>query len=441
MSNKISILHITPHLGGGMGRVLLNYLIKVKDDDRFTHQVSCLDYANDNAVSVAKDIGLTLTDKMDSNREQLLSMISGVDIVLFHWINHPLLYDFMVREELPPCRVIIWSHISGFHPPYVFTKKILRYPDLFVFTSPISYETEDVQNLSDEMKGKLRVVWSTGGVEHVKNVIPEVHIGFNVGYIGTVDYCKMRPDFLNICSQIDIPDVRFIICGGAKEKEIQQEAKYLGISSKFRFTGLVSDITKYLSVFDVFGYPLASYHYGTCDQVLAESMACGVVPVVFSNRMEKQMVQDGVTGLVVDNKEEYCNAIKRLYNDKKLKEFLSQNAKKYACEEFTLDKIEHEWSKVFREIMQSPKIARKWENNQSIVSSKDVFLESLGDYGEEFISYCNAANDRERAISSMKIKELAISPVWQARTKGTVHHYSSFFPKDEYLATWSGLMK
>ena len=45
--NKIKILHITPHLGGGVGRVLLNYLSKVKDDNCFIHQVACLDYAID----------------------------------------------------------------------------------------------------------------------------------------------------------------------------------------------------------------------------------------------------------------------------------------------------------------------------------------------------------------------------------------------------------
>ncbi|MBW2575283.1 MAG: glycosyltransferase [Deltaproteobacteria bacterium] len=440
---KTKILHVTPHLGGGVGRVLLNYFTKVNDDQSFVHEVTCLDYANKHALDVARNIGILLTDRMACNGQQLLAMIAGADIVLIHWWNHPLLYDFLVRAELPSCRVVMWSHISGFHPPYVFTGKIFRYPDVFVFTTPVSYEAREVQGLSDEQKKSLRVVWSTGGVEHVKDVKPNAHTGFNVGYIGTVDYCKMHPDFLNMCSQVDIPDVNFIVCGGPKEKAIQQEAERIGIDGKFTFTGPVSDITQYLSAFDVLGYPLAPYHYGTCDQALAESMACGVVPVVFSNRMENHMVKDGVTGIVVNNKEEYGNAIKKLFGDKELKMHLSENAKEYARKTFSLEIINQEWKKVFEEILVLPKTSRKWEigKPKADISAKDVFLESLGGYNQEFISYCDAVSTDEKETHSKKIKELAESPIWQARTRGSAHHYHVFFPEDEHLAVWSKLMR
>jgi len=414
----MQILHITPHLGGGVGRVLLNYLSKIKDDHRFFHQIACLDYANAIALAEAIKIGLTLSDKMAGLRRQLLKMIAAADIVLIHWWNHPLLYDFLVRSKLPPCRVVMWSHISGFHPPYIFTEKILHYPDLFVFTTPASFEAKEV---TEDLKHKFRVIWSTSGAEQAKNIKPIAHAGFNVGYIGTVDYCKMHPDFLDICSQVDIPDAHFIVCGGPKEKEIQLEAERIGVAGKFDFTGQVVDITKYLSVFDVFGYPLAPYHYGTCDQALAESMACGIVPVVFSNKMENQMVKDGVTGMIVNNKEEYGNAIKKLYTDRGLKTTLSNNAKAYARRVFTLEVLKKEWEAVFEEMMRFPKIERKWE-----ITAKDVFLESLGAYSQEFLN---------------TMKELSGSPAWQARTRGTVHHYHDFFPEDKQLALWSKLME
>ena len=443
LMNKSIVLHITPHLGGGVGRVLLNYFTKVKNDQSFIHKVACLDYANEHALDVAKNIGLMLTDRMSDKKQQLLAMIAEADIVLIHWWNHPLLYDFLVRVELPPCRVVMWSHISGFHPPYVFSEKVFHYSDLFVFTTPVSYETREVQKLTDAMKEKLRVVWSTGGVEHVKKVKREAHIYFNVGYIGTVDYCKMHPDFIDMCLHIDIPDVHFIVCGGPKEKELQQVIEHLGADKKFTITGLVRDITQYLSVFDVFGYPLAPYHYGTCDQALAESMACGIVPVVFSNRMESHMVRDCVTGIVVDNKEEYCNAIRNLYINTELRTHLSENAKAYANKTFSLEVLKQEWDKVFEEMLIFPKTAKKWEIDKSgtDISAKDVFLESLGEYGQEFIMYCNAVSDRDKEMSIITIKELAKSPVWQAQTRGTPHHYHEFFQNDEHLAAWSSLMK
>ena len=440
---KINILHITPHLGGGVGRVILNYLSKVKENRFFAHRVVCLDYANENALEVARNASFSLLDNMSKEKREILDLIADSDIVLIHAWNHPLLYDFLVREQLPASRVIMWGHNSGFHPPAIYPEKILTYPDMFVFTTPVSLENKEVLNLTDEQKKILRVVWSTGGIEHVKSVKPKKHSGFNIGYIGTVDYAKIHPNFLNICNKVNIPNVKFIVCGGPSEKEIEKEAEELGIAGKFIFTGQVSDITEYLSIFDIFGYPLAPYHYGTCDQALQESMAAGVVPVVLANPMESYMVKDGLTGIVAKDEDEYIKALQDLYHNPKLRNLLSKNAKKYAINEFSLEKMVNEWDKIFNEVLGFPKTVRKWEINKNIknISSKDVFLESLGQYGEHFVSYCNAENDEEKKSVIEKIKKLSKLVNWQSETKGTVHHYNYFFPDDEYLSFWSNLMR
>lgn len=435
------ILHITPHLGGGVGKVLLNYFSKAKKNISFTNKIACLEYANDNAIKIIKDLGLSLRDKIYDNQSELIKMISNSDVILIHWWNHPQLFDFLVRTKLPPCRLIFWSHTSGFNPPYVFSKKSLTYPDKFIFTTPISYETKEVINLNKNQKKKLNVVWSTGGTDHVKTVKPKKHKGFNIGYIGTVDYAKLHPNFLNICNKINIPNVKFIVCGGSNEKEIKKQAEKLGILNKFEFTGIVSDINKYLSVFDLFGYPLAPYHYGTCDQVLAESMAAGIVPVVFNNKMEKYMVKNRITGIVAKNETEYIKAIKELYHNKALKDTLSKNAKSYAQTKFSLDKLVHDWDKIIKKTLKIRKTSKHWDIKKKNISPKDIFLESLGDYGTEFKNYCNAKTQKEKNKATIKIKELAKSANWQSKTKGTVHHYNTFFPNDKYLSKWSLMMK
>lgn len=439
---KNNILHITPHLGGGVGRVLLGYFTKAIKNSDFEHTVACLDDANAQALSVAQNIGLKLFDKMSGKKNKLLKMIAEANIVLIHWWNHPLLYDFLVRTPLPPCRLILWSHISGFHPPYVFTPKILNYPEIFVFTTPLSFETREIQALSDENKKKLRVIWSTGGIDHVKNVKPKAHKGFNIGYIGTVDYCKMHLDFLKICARIKIPDVHFIVCGGPKEQKLKRETEKLGIAKKFDFTGSISDISKYLCLFDLFGYPLAPYHYGTCDQVLAESMAAGVVPIALSNPMEKHMIKDGTTGIVAKDEKAYIQAIQILYKNKNLKNSLSKKAREYALDFFSTEKMTKEWERVFSEVLIFPKTLKKWNifKKNKELSTKDVFLESLGDYGEIFKAYCKATDKKEREKERKKIIKLGQSPTWQALTRGTVHHYNSFFPGDKELVAWGKIM-
>jgi len=442
---KYKILHIVPHFGAGVGTVLLNYLSKVKDSDFFVHRAVCLDYANQNAVEVSKAAGFPLYDNMSKKKHELLGLIADSDIVLIHWWNHPLLYDFLVREQLPKSRVIIWSLIAGSLPPNNFTDKILKYPDIFVFTTPLSYKIKDVQSLPDKSKKCLRAVWCTAGVERVKPLRLKKHTGFNIGYIGNVDYAKMHPDFLDICNRVDIPNVNFIVVGGPNGKQMEQEAERLGIGERFNFTGFVPEAKKweYLSLFDVFGYPLALHHYGACDQVLQESMAARVVPVVLANPMESYMVKDGITGIVAKNKDEYARALEGLYHNRELKDFLSKNAKEYALRTFSLEKMISEWDDIFNEVLDFPKTARKWEIDKKSknISPKDVFLESLGRYGENFVSYCNAKNNKNKEAAIKNIKKLAESANWRSKTKSTVHQYDSFFPNDKYLSFWSSIMK
>jgi glycosyltransferase involved in cell wall biosynthesis len=445
MPKKIKILHLTPHLGAGVGTVVLNYLSKVANDSDFAHTVLCLDYANQYAVKVSNKASFPLFSNMSKKKKETLDLIADCDVLLVHWWNHPLLYDFLVREHLPASRVIFWAHQRGYPAPNNFTDKIFKYPDLFVFTTPLSYNTKEVRNLPAKQKKHLRDIWSTGGVDRIKSLKLKKHDGFNIGYIGNVDYAKMHPDFLDVCNRVNIPNAKFIVVGGPNEKQLLQEAKKRGIEKKFKFTGFVSEKKKweYLSLFDIFGYPLAPHHYGSCDQVLQESMATGVVPVVLDNPMESYMIKNGVTGLIAKNQNEYIDALQKLYRDHQLKNYLSKNARKYALKTYSLEKMKNEWNTIFNQIKNTPKTIKKWELDKKTknITPKDVFLESLGNYGKDFVAYCNARNPREKKEAAKKIKKLAGLANWQSKTKSSVHQYLAFFPDDKYLAIWSKLTK
>jgi glycosyltransferase involved in cell wall biosynthesis len=437
-----TVLHITPHLGGGVGKALLNYLAEVKGSPDFLHKVLSLEYANEKALLASQTTGFPLKDKMSSDHEGMIAEIAVADIVLIHWWNHPLLYAFLVRESLPPARIIFWSHISGFHPPYVFNDPALHYPDLFVFTSPISLNAPEIINLAEERQKVLRVIWSTGGIDHVASVQSKPHHGFKVGYIGTVDYGKMHPGFLKINSMIQIPDVQFVVCGGPSEKQIQEESLQYEMGNRFIFTGQVNNITNYLSEFDVFGYPLAPYHWGTCEQSLGESMAAGVPPVGLANRTESYIIEDGVTGIVAANETEYVRGIEELYLKPEFRQTLSRNAREAAGKLYSLDLMISRWESVFNEALSFPKTKRKWtgQYNGRTVSPHNIFLESLGKYGKEFRYSLNAHNEKDKNVAEDDIRKLYESSyLWRCNTRGTPHHYHHFFPEDDFLRRWSGL--
>lgn len=419
---KRRILHISVHLGGGVGSTVLGYISVDKENH---HEIMCLGYTMEHIKDKVKSLNIPYKDKVSN--EDIIEVIPKFDIIIIHVWNHPLLYNLLVRCELPPCRLIMWGHNSGFIAPNVYPKKIFTYPDLFVFTTPLSYDLEEIKDVPKE---KLTDIWSTAGVDDFINIERKEHEGFIVGYIGTVDYAKLHPNFLKMCKAIDIPNVKFIVVGGLKEKEIEKEAKEMGITN-IEFIGVVpyDKLKYYLSIFDVFGYPLAPYHYGTCDLTLQIAMASGVIPIVFNNPMESYMIKSNfINGIIVLNNKGYVDIIKTLYNNPKTRNVIGEKAKKYAIKKFSLEKLKSKWNKILNRVIKLSKTKKKWNTDKTINTFKDIFLESIGEYSKHF------ENIEE-------IIKLSKQQVWQSETKGSVHNYNKYFPHDKILEKWSRIME
>jgi hypothetical protein len=246
-----------------------------------------------------------------------------------------------------------------------------------------------------------------------------------------------------MCGKVRISDAQFVVCGGPKDKEIQRAAELLGIGHRFVFTGQVNDIASYLSKFDVFGYPLAPYHYGTCEQSLGESMAAGVPPVVLANRTESYIVDDGITGIVAKDEEAYNRAIEELYWNPGLRLTLSENARKSASQRYSIELMSDRWDNVFHEALNLPKTGRSWSGKYrgQDVSPAEIYLESLGEYCDDFLSSHNAHDEREQRDALERIKKIyKTSYLWMSDTRGTPLHYLAFYPNDRLLQLWSALV-
>lgn len=397
MHNKIGrkILHITPHLGGGVGHVILGW---VCTDKVYDHEIVTLDYANVKAREICAKNSINLHPCV--SHLNVLKLIPKFDVVILHFWNHPLLYDFIIRNELPPCRLIIYSHVSGLYAPNLITKKILRYSEKFIYTTRISKEIDSTND----------VILSTAGIEHVKNLNHKTQEQYSLGYIGTVDYSKMHPDYIRTIGRIK--NAKFLIIGGGNENEIAKSA-----DERFEFYGQVEDVRPYLSKMDVFAYLLNPTHFGTAEQVLQEAMAAGVVPVVLNNKCETTLVEHGLTGLVAKNLDEYISFVELLRKDVSLRNKLSVNAKKYAKDNFSLETFVKKWREVLNKVLLMKKKSKKWSVRQGAdnLKSYDIFLESLGDFAPDFV----LKSDKE-------LKELFKEPNWQSENKGTPKQYYRF---------------
>ena len=438
-----SIYHVVPHLGGGVGRVLMNLIhesCKNKNNE-FDHYIICFENANNSAIQWGKRTGIKIWHNILPANPQLDFLLSKADIVHIHFWNHPLIYRFFTNQNLPEFRTVIWSHVNGHEAPQKITKNVLDYPDIFVFSTKYSEDILPLKAFDNRRETKrLRTIFVSSGFEHVKDVIRIPHEGFNIGYIGTVEYCKIHRHFIKICNSVNIPDVKFIVCGGNDHEQLKYEAKSSKAHNIFEIKGPVKDICSELAVFDLFGYPLAKGHYGTGEQALIEAMSIGVVPVVLDNGPERHIIRHNYTGIVAGTETEYIAALEYLYHHPDQREKLSCNAKQYASEYYDITKTVDAWYEIYCELMTIPKSSHSFVGMEEYSPNTDIgtklFILSLGDSYEAKV-YRHAletANIESFSTRKVVLEELAsLPPIFYSASRGSVYHYYSYWQESKGL--------
>jgi glycosyltransferase involved in cell wall biosynthesis len=418
--------------------VLLSWLAHPLSRQGAEHHLYCLEDANAEAAERAHSCGIPVHDEMLVRTAELRTACAGADVVLVHWWNHPGLYDVLVNGELPECRMAIWSHVSGYAPPQVFTREIVEYPDRFVLATPYSLDAPVIRAMAPEgRKARVRVVFTCAGTSAGARVQPRQHDGIVVGYVGTVDYCKLHPSFLRMSAAVDIPNVRFVVVGGEQHTLLRSEADAAGVSTRFEFTGRVAEVTPHLATFDIFGYPLRSDHYGTGEQALIEAMAAGLPVVVFDNGCERSLVHDGETGLVVSSESEYSRAIERLCRDAALRRRLGTRAREVALQRFSLDAMVQQWQAVLCEVAALPRTHHRW-SGRAPVRGADLFLTSMGGSAPQFAVVEPLDAGQAQAVE----RDIAASDgAFRASTRGSPFHYRELYPDDPWLNYWCGVLE
>jgi glycosyltransferase involved in cell wall biosynthesis len=370
-------------------------------------------------------------------QKELSEAVKKADVLTVHWWNHPLLYTWIASGSIPRARVLLWSHISGFYTPQIITDPILNWPDIFAVASPASFNVPAITSLSAKAKEeRLRLIFSSGGLSHVQDYAVKEHQKFRVGYLGTVDYDKMHPNFLDMCLAADQENTVFSVAGGPSHESLRREVEALGVSDKFEILGPIENVGEYLSSLDVFGYPLIREHYGTGEQVLIEAMAVGVPPVVLGRGSEEYVVENGVTGLVAEDPADYPKCIDRLKNDAELRKSLSKRASHNAKKRFDIENTISSFDSIYEELMALPKRNRTLTGGEAMLSPDKVFLLSQGSLATAI--YQQLEEENPQGAPACDVSQLpALS--WSG-TRGSVYHYSSFFPENGRLQRWSQLM-
>lgn len=413
----VTVLHLTPHLGGGVGTALAALIAASKDSDR-THRVIALEpLVKTSAAARIAACGAQIDVAPDT--ATLDAAISAADILQVEFWNHPTLLQALATRALPPLRLALWCHVSGLHWPCL-PRPLLAAADQVLLTSPASRAAPEVAALP-----AVDVVCSAAGAEDLPAPPPRnPHAPARFGYLGSLNPSKLHPQFVALLAQAPLSDLCVRMIGDdAEAPALRAQCRAAGRPQLLQFDGYTDAPARALATLDVLVYLLNPTHYGTAENALIEAMAMGVVPIVWNNAAERAIVRDGETGLIVDSARSLAQALRRLNEDAALRARLAAAAADDARTRYTRARLAAAFERHYQRLLTLPKRPRDLRT-------------ALGRTPAAwFTAFARAP--WFAADGSVRLPQGDQRHALLERTKGSVFHFQRHFADDALLAAWA----
>lgn len=453
---QLKVAHLTPHLNGGLGNVLratLQYFNIATSERLASHYIFLYD------VTYSGPIPDELRNyiKCITNFSEIRDALKGFDIVQVEFWNHPLIYSLISSGFLDSYRLVGCAHVQGEAPPQLITKSCARYFSKLLLTGKC---TDGIKGQTELPSGHFAEITFPIDFRRVSPAFkPSCSNSkrITIGYIGTLSYAKLDKSFLDICARIS-GDPKFLVAGEDDNSALEVEARRRFPSLDIDFLGKVNDIAEIFARLDVFIYPLQSGHYGTGELALVEALYSGVAVVAYNNFSEGRVIENGHTGFLANDSDEFVSMVQQLCNDSDLRLKLGANANKFVSSKYSVDRCFNDLHEKYVNIFSGwPSVSRdlEFQYEGCYTSEREyydqglvLFLESLKDLtgtADRFLSYVTAIRcGDECAISSARdelIFFLNVHPGFAVNKKGGIGHYLHVFPGDKDLIAVSLLLE
>lgn len=149
----------------------------------------------------------------------------------------------------------------------------------------------------------------------------------------------------------EFPQTRFVFAGEGKARPVfEAQVAKLGLQAQFMFLGRRSDIPEVLASCDIGMLP--SRAEGLSNALL-EYMATGLPTIASRVGGNAELVNDGVTGLLVppEDSDGVANALLRLLRDPELSHQMAENGKRVALETYSFERLIREVDGLYSELL------------------------------------------------------------------------------------------
>jgi len=321
VEDKIKILHITFDMALGGTEQVIRQLVENMSENLVEHHIFCLD-------GEVKELGQLLISKgFTIHRYQRKK---GFDLSLVCYLRQLVAqekYDVLHCHQYTPfvygviagifkrSKVVFTEH-GRFYPEVVKQKRKFINPVLSFFTNKITAiskaTAKAVVDFEYMPQRKVQVVYNglkldvdklkeTHSIQNLRDSLNVPKGAFLFGTIARLDPIKnhvmLIKAFSELCQQHK--NLYLVIIGnGAMMEELRKLVTTLNLEDNVVLTGFIVEPQKYLLTMDVFLLP--SFSEGT-SMTLLEAMACGVPPIVTNVGGNPEIVENDVSGLIVEN--------------------------------------------------------------------------------------------------------------------------------------------
>ena len=254
-------------------------------------------------------------------------------------VHTPMLTDYRQVEITSIFSLL--SKISARFISYPLEKKLIQSSD--VITTVTKSVAQELREFYFDSKS-INVV--ENGVDekifYPKKERSEKNIKYAM-FVGRIDREKGLFDLVEcgryICKER--PELYFIIAGKGRDlNKLIKKIKNAGLQDRFIFLGQVNkdNLVKLYQNATLFILP--SYHEGLPSVVL-EAMSCSLPVIVTDVRGNRDLITQGENGIIIPPKEpkKIAEAINMLLGDKKLRQYLGENARNTIIKNYTWDII------------------------------------------------------------------------------------------------------
>lgn len=365
---KINVLYVIWSLGlGGAERVVIS-LAKGLDKTKFNPIICCLNekgqFASELEQAGIKVIALHKKGPLDLSIIGKIRRVireNKIDVVHTHLWGANLWGRIAAKKAKVPV-IIVTEH----------NEDVWKKAHHFMLDRWLSKRTDAIIAVSKAVKefyvrrgipgSKIQVIYNGVGASGKWGQVPSSRskitsagsVPICLAIIGRLVRQKGHGYFLEtLKALVKNHKVQGLIIGsGPMDEELRALAKSYNLNGSVKFLGLRDDVNQLLSTIDILVMP--SLREGL-PMVALEAMSYGIPVVGFSVGGMPEVVEDGVTGVLVapqDNKA-LTAGIERLLKDRALAQRMGENARKRVEERFSLKEMINSTERLYQSCLSS----------------------------------------------------------------------------------------